>query len=341
MSSFIPAGPVTSALTHFALYGLSAIIEDETAGPVRLHWSDEPNPKPLLHTGLEPGAVATAVHRHAERCASPTSWLAIRIDNEGRETAAFSPRIATPSTLSAWHRLQGARHTGLDNAAAGSGELDLRMIGALGEPAYWPTDRNADSGASRWEMKTRNRGEEFIGGRLTPLAEAVSARTPEQILSGLTGQTLEDETGNNKPESRTGTGFTRPGPVDNALAWCALWGISQFPIVHHNGAQSGTAATYVPPQRAYPDFVFLPIPVRPVTLPRLRTVLASRQLQIAATAIDTPDPLDMIAADASRKWLAERFIRALMRFPVRVSDNKSAPERQIRDGSVESLLGSR
>jgi CRISPR-associated protein Csb3 len=61
------------------------------------------------------------------------------------------------------------------------------MIGALGEPAYWPTDRNADAGASRWEMKTRNQGAEFVGNRLVPLAQAVAARTIEQTLTGLTG----------------------------------------------------------------------------------------------------------------------------------------------------------
>ena len=165
----------------------------------------------------------------------------------------------------------------------------------------------------------------------------MAARTSEGILSGLTGQTLDDEAGGNKPESRSGTGFTRPGPVDNALAWCAMWGISQFPVAHHNGSQSGTAGAYVPARRLYPEYVFLPVPTRPVTLSRLRTLLASRQLTLAATTTDTADPLDVIAADAARKWLAQRSIRALMKFPVRVSDNKSAPERQVLDGSVVAV----
>jgi len=336
MSVFIPAGSVTSALTHFTLFGLSAIIENETTASVWLCWTDESNPKPQLDGGLEPGEIAAAVHRHAVRCASPESWLSARVDYGHKETAAFSPRIATPSTPAAWRQLQQARHRSLD--AAGGGELDLRMIGALGEPAYWPTDRNADAGASRWEMKTRNKGEEFVGSRLLQLGHHVAARTPDGILSGLTGQTLDDEAGGNKPESRSATGFTRPGPVDNALAWCALWGISQFPLAHHNGSQSATAGTHVPARRAYPDYVYLPVPTRPVTLSRLRTLLASRQLTLAATTTDTADPLQMIAAAAARKWLHQRSIRALMRFPVRVSDNPSAPERQVLDGSVVAVI---
>ena len=341
MSVFVPAGPVTTALTHFALYGLSAIIDNETGNSVRLSWTDESNPKPQLDAALEPGELAAAVHRHATRCASPESWLSMRVDYGKKETATFSPRIPTPSTASEWRKLQGARHNGLDDTAASGDDLDLCMIGGLGEPAYWPTERNADAGASRWEMKTRNRGEEFVGGRLIRLAKAVADRTVDEVLSGLTGQTVNDEAGGNNPKSRSGTGFTRPGPVDNALAWCALWGISQFPVIHHNGAQSGTAGTYVPKRRAYPDCVFLPVPTRSITMPRLRTILAARQLPLAATATDTADPLDVIAADAARKWLTQRSIRALMRFPVWVSDNKSAPERQILDGSVVALTGAK
>jgi CRISPR-associated protein Csb3 len=338
MSSFVPAGAVTSALTHFALYGLAAICEDETGSPATLLWTDEALPRPQLDIGYEPAEIAAMVHRHASRCASPGSWLSVRVENDGKDTAAFSPRIATPSTPLAWRQLQGARWAGLDVVISDAGGLDLRMIGALGEQAYWLTGEPADKGASRWEMKTRQgRGGEFVGGRLIKLAHAVAARTVDGVLCGLTGQSINDEVGENKADSRSGTGLTRPGPVDNALAWCALWGISQFPVVHHNAAQSGTAGTYVPARRAYPDFVFLPVPTRPITTARLRTILASRQLAQAAKATDTSDPLDVIATQAARQWLTGRSIRVLMIFRVAVSDNANAPERQILDGSVFAL----
>jgi len=220
---FVPAGAATSALTHFALYGLAAILEDENGQSVRLCWTDEADPKPQLDAELEPGEVAAAVHRHATRCASPESWLGVRFDAGDRHLAAFSPRVATPSTPSAWHHLQETRHAGLDAVAAAGSELDLRMIGALGEPAYWPLEHKStrgvaksedksDGGASRWEMKTRNRGAEFVGNRLLPLAHVVASRTIDGVRSGLVGQTIRDEAGNDKPDSRSGTGFTRPGP---------------------------------------------------------------------------------------------------------------------------------
>ena len=343
MNVFHPAGSVTSALTHFALYGLAAIVEDETEQSVHLHWTDESNPKPQLNTGHAPEAIAAMVHRHATRHASPESWLAVSAEYASKIVTAFSPRVFKPPTSEAWHQLQEARHAGLDAVVSSRGELDMRMIGALGEQAYWPNGKeDSDLGASRWEMKTRQgiKGE-FVGGRLVLLAQAVADRTIDQTLSGLIGETVNDEAGSNKPDSRSGTGFTRPGPVDNALAWCALWGISQFPVVHHNGAQSSTAGTHVTGKQKYATFVFLPVPTWPITSSRLRSILASRQLPLAVTAGNIEDPLDVIAADAARKWLIKRAIRALMRFSVNVSDNSKAPEIRIRDGSVVALSGSR
>jgi CRISPR-associated protein Csb3 len=113
----------------------AAIVEDETAQSVRLYWTDESNPRPQLDTGHEPEEIAAMVHRHATRHASPESWLAVRVNHEKRDTAAFSPRIKEPSTPQSWRQLQDARHTGLDTAVSSRSELDIRMIGALGEPA--------------------------------------------------------------------------------------------------------------------------------------------------------------------------------------------------------------
>lgn len=337
MSIFTPAGAITSALSHFALLGLAAICEAEFGVSARVWWTDERIPHAQLDVGREPRAVADTVHRHATRQASRDGWLAAQLDHEGKATAAFSPRIKAPSSRSAWRNLQSARHTALDRLITSHNWLDLRMVGALGEPAYWLADKSPDGGASRWEMKTRNRGEEFVGNRLLPLANCVAARKVDQVLSGLIGTTLDDEAARNQPDSRTATGFARPGPVDNALAWCTLWGISQFPVVPHIDAQSVTAGTHVPGKRTHPAFVILPATTRPTTLARLRTIIASRHLSVVGVVAQNSKPLDEIVAAASRKWLVDRGIRALIRFPVDVSDNPSAPERQVLDGVAISL----
>jgi CRISPR-associated protein Csb3 len=329
MSEFTISGEVTSALSHFALYGLSAICEDQLEAEARLWWTDDRRPRGKLSAATE-SAIANAVRQHAQHHTDRNSWVRQRINHEDRLTATLSPRIKAPSSATAWQVLQSERHSALDRLVATDSPLDLQMIGALGEPAYWRVDGTGrpDDGASRWEMKTRNKGEEFVGNRVDPLAAAVAARTADAILSGLTGETMCDEVGRNSLESRSATGFAPPGPVDNALAWCALWGMSQFPVVHHTNRQSTTAATYVPNRRTHPTFVYLPVATRSIALARLRSILASDELSIAAS--ESPD---VIRVEASRKWLENRGVRAVMRFPVFVSNNASAPERWILTGS--------
>jgi CRISPR-associated protein Csb3 len=299
-------------------------------------WTTERDPKPRIEVdGHDAAAIASAVHEHTTRESTRDSWVQRRIDHEGRPSAAFSPRLKTPSSRQAWNTLQSARHQTIDALPPTTAALDLRMIGALGEPAYWRIDRTPrpDEGASRWEMKTRNRGEEFVGDRLAPLSHAVAARSTEEILAGLTGRSLRDEVGKNKPDSRTGTGLCPPGPVDNAVAWCALWGISQFPVIAHVGRQSTTACTDVPGRRTHPTHVYLPMPARPITLARLRTLLASHDLRIAGTTPAQTGGTDAIDTTAARTRLVNNGVRALIRFPVSVSTNPSAPERMVLDGA--------
>jgi CRISPR-associated protein Csb3 len=104
--------------------------------------------------------------------------------------------------------------------------------------------------------------------------------------------------------------------------------MSQFPLIHHADKQSVTAATHVPANRTHPTSVYLPVATRKITLPRLRSILASNQLSIAASEL-----ADDIRIEASQKWLENRGIRAIIRFLVHVSNNPSAPERWILTGS--------
>jgi len=326
-------GSVRSAATHFALFGLAAICEAQLGVAPRLWWTDEGVPRAQLEAGCPHDAVAEAVRRHAADRTLPVSWVSLRIAHEGRPTATFSPRIKEPTTRAAWGDLQSARTAGIDELHTSRAELDLRMIGALGEQAYWLDDKKRDGGASRWEMKTRNRGEEFIRNRLALLAGHVAARRVEAVLSGLIGASVMDEAAGAKAaDSRSATGFARPGPADNAVAWCGLWGISQFPVAHQVNAQSGTAGTFVPPGRQIPAVVFVPVPTQPITLARFRTIVVSRHLATVGAPRPDAEQFDDVQLLSSQKWLRDRSIRALMQFAVHVTDNPSAPERYVLSG---------
>jgi CRISPR-associated protein Csb3 len=338
VTDFVLGSDHTRALDHFAGYGLSAILEQAGEHDVRLHWSDEATPK-LTLSGLRstPTAVADAVHAHAVAHCAAESWVqqitTVQRADKAAEVGLFSPRIVAPQGTDAWNKLYASRFQALA-APANQGWLDSLMLQALGEPAHWLLHTQTpepDRGASRWEMKTRNRGEDFTRNRLGILAKIVAARTPDAVLAGLTGAAIVDEAGRNNADSRSATGFARPGVVDNAMAWCALWGLSAFRITHRIGRQSFTPGAY-PQTRVHPQVMVLPIVTTPTSPAKLRRILRSRAFDLAAFgAAESSDRA------VGREALRTSSIKGLVRFGVRVAGSASAPERQVLSGVFEVL----
>lgn len=331
----ILGGDITSALTSFAGLGLALILEGKGAQRVRLGWTDEAEPRlEVSAEDYDDDAIAAVVHRHAQAAAAPGTWIHTDLEGEpwNGTSAVFSPRVKAAATSEQWHELQRLRHDGIDRETWQEGTVDL--IGALGEPAYWRfADKEMkkprpDEGANRWEMKTRNRGEDFVTNRLRSLAQIVSARTDERVATGLRGQTLIDEAykGKRSEESRTPTGLTPPRFTDSALAWCALWGIASFPVIHRLRQPSVTAGA-VPVGQFTPECLVLPVIVGGVSLERWRALLVSRQLVMAK------EPQER----GPRAWLRSHGARAVVSFPLHVSDNPNAPERSLGAGRIEVL----
>jgi CRISPR-associated endonuclease/helicase Cas3 len=330
---------VRVALHHLAAYGLVAILDDanptaRAGGGTRLCWSTGLQPVPLLTApGLSPDLVDQVVRDHAAAHAESTSWTERDLDDAPR--GLMSPRLSVLSGTPAWVRLQQSRHRELDTLTDTRALLDLRLLAALGEPCYWSTNRKGDplqdDGASRWEMQPRNQGSEFVGTRLRKLAHSVAHRGPGTVATGLSGATTVDEIGGDKINSRTATGLAAPGPTDNALAWCALWGISQLPIAPRINA---TARTSCHLGRTGAGWFYLPVWHTPWTLAHLRTVLASKALHNAATAgLDPPWRIAPPTELAARHWLAARGVAGIIRFPVHRFGSASAPERRAMRGT--------
>ncbi len=328
------AGSIHRPLTHMALFGLAAILDSAGLADVRICFTDEITPQARLTVNVdESDVIARAVLDHA-RARADNSWVAATMTHEGDAgKGVMSPRLKPPNSPESWSMLQSQRHAQLTRLTDRRLTLDLRMVGGLGEPAYWRcTERNVqpDQGASRWEMKTRNRGEEFVANRLAPLARAVSARTSETVLAGLTGAAINDYTG--AADSRSATGFAPPGPVDVALAWCGLWGIADLPVVHDGTNRSRTPGAQRW-DRVHPHIMALPVFTAPTSSARLRAVLRSAELDRLADSMTEEAP-----TTASSPWLAEHGVRALARFEVNVVGSTSAPERRILDGTVIPLV---
>lgn len=331
MTEIIIGGAIESALTHFAGIGSAVVLDAMAGGTTTLGWTDEEEPRLVVHSAApDRDAVATALHAMVAARAED-SWVTATMTHEGRtDTGTFSPRIKAPGSAESWTTLQELRHGWIDALLDAGDLLDLQMIGGLGEPAYWAERDNKvqpDSGASRLEMKARNRGEEFIGNRFNKMHSAVAARTPQEVLAGITGESMTDELGGR--DSQTATGMRLPGPVDAAQALMALWGMSMMPPMHRVNDMSVTPG-FQPQHRVHPEILVLPVPTRPITVHKYRALCATRWLQEASTAIFQGDEISPEILGRFR----EHGVDALVKFPIRKAGSDTAPQRFLLDGEL-------
>lgn len=339
-------------LSHLAVYGLAAILESGGITGLRAGWNGSGDRRPYITgPGLTGERAAEVISRHAGQAADRGSWLHRSITLNGSHRALMSPRLTVFGGEPTWRQAQEDRHKVLDALTDQRRWLDLRFVAALGEPCYWVTNRQGaiqqDSAASRLEMQPRNIGSEFVGNRLRKVADAVAARTAGQILSGLLGDSVRDEAGHDAADSRTATGLAGPGPTDNTLAWCALWGISQLPLAMR---VRGSAVTTGHLGRGRQEFFYVPVWESPWRPARLRAMLASAQLRVAASSgldrsgrlLGNPPPGATVPASvpmhtgseitAARHWLIERGVDGVVRFPVHRFGSDNAPERRALAG---------
>ncbi len=328
-------------LWHLAAYGLAGIVNDAGFADVRLRWEGTVQPRPVVEVGSSTvKQIAEAVHAHASHHASAASWVGRDVVLAGKARGLMSPRLSTLPDDAAWRNLQEDRHAVLQDLTGERRWLDLALLACLGEPAYWSRNRQGqplqDDGAHRAEMQPRNQGSELVGSRLRPLAAAVAARPVPHLLDAVLGGPATDEIGAGRADSRTGTGLAPPGPTDNAVAWCALWGLSQLPSaarVDLEGNGRGTAASAAHLGRRGEEWFYLPVWFGPLRPARLRSLLSSAQLATVATVGLPPR---WAAADPARTsaaaWLRARGVAGVVRFPVATFGSASAPERRAMNG---------
>jgi CRISPR-associated protein Csb3 len=356
-----------------AFYGLASILEAEPSINLRLAWTGGMTPQPCLSgVGLSEEKIGEVVTKHAQALSNKGAWPSKRVelfvmrkgepaiadlglmspriatifdwmnrDSFQKNVIAISklmiPRIATIFDWRNWSSLQRKRWSVLNDLTEKRSWVDLRLLWSLGEPCYWRLnskgEETQDYGSSRLEMQPRNRGAEIVTSRFKPLTKHVGERPPEDVVKALRGEIVNDERGENKPDSRSATGFRGLGPVDDVVAWCALWGISQFPLSLSTRKVATTAGHLGSPSG---DNFYVPVWQGAWTPSRLRTIIASRQLrEFAKHAVDEQAQEAIFVA--SERWLVARGIQAVITFPIKIYGSANAPERRAQQGIIHKL----
>ena len=150
----------------------------------------------------------------------------------------------------------------------------------------------------------------------------------KQIEDGLTGDAIVDTAGKGAPDSRTPTGLSTPQPLDNALAWVALWGLAALATVPKLARPSCSVGVDPAFKATHPPEMAIPLVTHPIAPALWRELAASAEFARAAFG-----PSQQAAA--GRDWMRSHRVHGLVRFQIRQGGSASAPERIALPGRVE------
>jgi len=334
-------------LTHMAAYGFAAIVEATTPIPPTLSWTLGMEPRLCIeHESLDAQGMAEQICKHAKRLsnkAASSNGKPWPHQKWGTKKGLMNPRISKITQQGQWKDLQRRRHQVLDTLVKDDDAwLDLRLLWSLGEPCYWRKAKNGNqdpqgTAASRLDLQPRNHGAEIVSKQIAPLAPLVSKRTPDQIVNAFRGTYLKDSRGKDDGwDSLSAVGFRGRGSVDDAVSWCAIWGISQFAL--NQARDDTTTASCMIHNRQ--EWVCVPVWDGMWTPARLRTILASPQLRATAQAYlskgDTNGSGDAVGFDRMN-WLLARGVKALILFQLKADTNSHAGKRHAQRGIICDL----
>ena len=338
------AGHLSSALSYFAWTGVASIANVLSKEPVTVYWSSEAQSVGIVETSdVSLEKIALEIIHLATRWSE--GWTGEIVDYSKGSFSPFSPRfkaINPDADSQDWINHQNARTQWLDHLEEVDDELARRLIHGLGEAAYWRFDGREprpDHGASRWEMKTRNRGEEFIKNRFHPLCREISTWSVDELQDSLQGNKVSDTLNKNSTDSRTSTGLTPPGQADSALAFTALLGIGNFPITHRIHAMSVTPGAH-PYSVLHPSWVILPIPTVPISSERFENIMLTAEWAAVVDAIGTNHGVPFVGDHflaPTRTALKQWGIPAASVHRIHKGGTSSAPERYFEFGTVVLL----
>lgn len=330
----LQSGEPTSLLSHMAAYGLVSILETENPR-VRLAWTGGMNTRlEVSGPGLSGDAIAETLIRHAKERIQPGSWIAEQTGPgvlKGQPRGLMSPRMAP---VSDWRGLQDQRHSVLDRLGRDREWGDLRLIWSLGEPCYWQFyegELRQDYASSRFEMQPRNHGNEIVNQRFAHLSKIVAKLAATRVVESLRGESVSVRLKSDQP------GFRGPGPVDDVISWCALWGISQFPLTHftrREAVSSGHIGEWSS------GSFYVPVWAGRWSPGRLRSMLASGQMRAFVGGTSKTGSAGE-RGEPPERWLGARGVKALVVFPTSRHGSTQCSERRAQRGVLRLVTADR
>lgn len=153
----------------------------------------------------------------------------------------------------------------VEQADRAPGAVPAALLGGLGAPAAWGPERmKTPAGATALDGVLGNNTSDFVRGVLRPTRKAAAALDPDPFALGDLGDVPSDK-----------TGWAPPGTkVDYVHQWLAALGLALLPVAHRPLERSATPACWRRRGEGAQSGVTLPVLEAPVSVPRMRALLA-------------------------------------------------------------------
>ena len=278
MERFVFPYSGTLLVTHLAAYGLAVALDAAGIDAFVGHDPDSQSFEPLVAFVGERDAVRAAVRATAEQAQSivehdiesgktgndrrATIWARVSLDKD-------SDRLARVATL---------RASLVEVADADASGIAIGLLAGMGSPLTWgPPRLKSSAGATALDGVIGNHTCDFVRGVLRPMRRAAADADCDPFLA---------------PEAQTSfdkTGWAPPGTrIRDVHQWLAVLGLALLPVAHRQTARSRTPARWVRPGGS--SGITLPVLRSPCSVPRVRALLALRELAQIMPSADLGQP---------------------------------------------------
>jgi len=170
------------------------------------------------------------------------------------------------------------------------------LLAGIGSPLTWgPPRLKSSAGATALDGVIGNHTSDFVRGVLRPMRRAAVDTHCDPFLASE-AQTSFDKTGWAPPGTR----------IRDVHQWLAVLGLALLPVAHRQTARSRTPARWVRPGGS--SGITLPVLRSPCSVPRVRALLALRELAQITRSADLIDPKVAQSAGVLRSFEVEEVV---------------------------------
>lgn len=284
-------------VSHMIAYGLGTVLDASEVDVFIGHDADSQSYEPVVSFAAGLDEARVAIRRSAER-AKEIVEHDIEPGKRGNDRrATIWARASLDGNRARLEEITALRADLLEQAERAGSRIPILLLAGLGAPAAWGSAKLKSSyGATALDGVLGNHTSDFVRGVLRPMRSAAVNLAEDPFAP--TGEQLPKDKTNWAPEG------TRVAEIHQ---WLAALGLALLPVAHRPMNASETPACWRGSRGR--RGITLPILPDPVSIARLRALLAASELAKIIPPAGVQDTKDGMDDERERELLAAGKLR--------------------------------